>query len=161
DELGNGVARLLVGVGGPCRQLVGSTVDGGVLLRGELHQSVHHHLRLLGGGRVVEPDQRLAVDDLFQDREVRPHRVDVEHLVLVGQLRHWIVRGEEVIVALIAGRCVRHGPHSVGPPHFGNRGRTGWPRRRRTAGSYRNRGHTSGQHSRQGRDDAFGGHRKG
>ncbi len=107
DEVGDGVARLLVGVGGPGRQFVCGAVDVGVLVRVELHQPVDHHLRLLRGGGVVEPDQRLSVDDLFEDREVRPHRVDVEHLVLVGQLRHRVVGGEEVIVALIAGRRVR------------------------------------------------------
>ncbi len=121
DEFGNGVASLLVGVGGPCRQFVRGTVDVGVLVRVERHQPVDHHLRLLSGGRVVEPDQRLSVDDLFEDREVRPHRVDVEHLVLVGQLRHWVGGGEEVIVALIAGRCVRRSGHSVRPPQLRNR----------------------------------------
>src|SRR6185312_2259365 len=88
DEVGDGVPRLLVGVGGSGRQFVCGPVNVGVLVRVELHQPVDHHLRLLRGGGVVEPDQRLSVDDLFEDREVRPHRVDVEDLVLVGQLRN-------------------------------------------------------------------------
>ena len=50
----------------------------------EVGQPVDDRLRLLGGRGVVEPDQRLAVDRLAQDREVGPQRVDVEDLVVVG-----------------------------------------------------------------------------
>ncbi len=115
DELGNGVACLLVGVGGSGRQLVRGAVDVGVLVRVELDQPVDHHLRLLRGGCVVEPDQRLAVDDFFEDREVGPYRIDVEHLVLVGQLRHWVIGGQEVVVTFVAGRRVRRDRHGVRP----------------------------------------------
>ena len=84
DESPNRVAGLFVGIGRPGRQLVRGAVDVGVLVGVEVRQPVDHHLRLLGGRGVVEPDQRLSVDGLLQDREVRPHRVDVEHLVVVA-----------------------------------------------------------------------------
>ena len=81
----DGVAGFLVGVGGPGGQLVCGAVDVGVLVGVEVGQPVDDRLRLLRGGGVVEPDQRLAVDRLAQDREVGAHRVDVENLVVVRQ----------------------------------------------------------------------------
>ena len=83
----DGVAGFLVGVGGAGGQLVRGAVDVGVLVGVEVGQPVDDRLRLLRGGRVVEPDQRLAVDRFAQDREVRAHRVDVENLMVVRQLR--------------------------------------------------------------------------
>jgi hypothetical protein len=41
-------------------------------------QAVDHGLRLVRGGSVVEPRQRVAVDALLQNREVAPDGVDVE-----------------------------------------------------------------------------------
>ncbi len=142
DESAHGVAGLLVGVGGPGRQFVCGAVDVGVLVGVEVRQPVDHDLRLLGGRRVVEPDQRLAVDGLLQDREIGPHRVDVEHLVLVGQLRHRVGRGAG------SSSCPRRRPahparhrHCVRPAQLGNRRRLGQPERRRATRRHRNGRH--------------------
>ncbi len=83
DKSTDRVAGLFIGIGRPRRQLVRGAVDVGVLVGVEVRQPVDHYLRLLRGRGVVEPDQRLSVDGLPQDREVRPHRVDVEDLVVV------------------------------------------------------------------------------
>ena len=45
-------------------------MDVGVFVLVEVRRGVDDGLRLLRGGGVVEPDQRLAVDRLAQDREV-------------------------------------------------------------------------------------------
>ena len=112
----------------------------------EVRQPVDHHLRLLGGRRVVEPDQRLSVDDLFEDREIRPHRVDVEHLVVVRQYRHRLTP--------VAGSssCAHHrgrrgspptgaDGHRLGPAEVGHRWRVGRPVGRLAARRHRNSGH--------------------
>ncbi len=164
DELGHRVAGVLVGVGGPGRQFVGGSVNVGVLVGVEMRQPVDDHLRLLGGRRVVEPDQRLSVDGLLQDREVGPHGVDVEHLVFVRQLWHRVGCGQEVVVVVVAGRRIRRDCAArgrIGPDQVDNRRRLGQPVRRRATGSHRNRRHRSGQHTGHCRDDALGRHREG
>ena len=72
------LAGVFVGVGGARRQLVGGAVDVRVLVLVEVAEAVDHRLRLLRGGRVVEPDEAAAVDPLLQDREVAPDQLDVE-----------------------------------------------------------------------------------
>ena len=76
----------------------------------EVRQPVDHDLRLLCGGRVVEPDQRLAVDRLAQDREVLAHRVATSKTSWwsgrcgtgsAGR-RSRRRRGQEVVVRLVA-----------------------------------------------------------
>src|SRR5579872_5049029 len=47
-----------------------SAVDIGVVLLVVLRDAVDHRGRLLGGGRVVQIDQRLPMDEGFQDGEV-------------------------------------------------------------------------------------------
>ena len=65
DEARDLLARALVGVGRARREFVRGAVDVGVLVRVEVRQPVDHRLRLLRGRRVVEPDQRPAVDLLL------------------------------------------------------------------------------------------------
>ncbi len=75
EEAPHLLARGLVGVGRARRQRVGGAVDVGVLVLVEMREAVDHRLRLLRRRGVVEPDQRLAVDLLLQDREVAPDRI--------------------------------------------------------------------------------------
>ena len=42
-----------------------------------VHHGVDHRARLLGRGGIVEIDERLAIDLLRQDRELRPDGLDV------------------------------------------------------------------------------------
>jgi len=73
--------------GGPCalirhrsplREQVDASVNIGAVVLVEVADGVDHLLRLLGGGRVVEIDQRTAVRLLVEGREVRPDALDVE-----------------------------------------------------------------------------------
>ena len=50
----------------------------GVLLGVEPHHRIGDFPRLMGGGRIVEIHERLAVDRLSQEREALPIRGDVE-----------------------------------------------------------------------------------
>ena len=43
-----------------------------------MHQPIDHRLRLLRRRGVVEPDEALAVNPLFENREVAPDVIDVE-----------------------------------------------------------------------------------
>ena len=63
------------GAGG---EFVGGPVDVGVLVLVEVRQPVDDGLGLVGGGGVVEPDQRPAIHPLLQDGEVPPHGLHVE-----------------------------------------------------------------------------------
>ncbi len=72
EEAPHRLARRLVGVGGAGGQRVGGAVDVGVLVLVEAREAVDDRPRLLGGGGVVEPDERAAVDALREDREVAP-----------------------------------------------------------------------------------------
>ncbi|MCY1293315.1 hypothetical protein D9M70_425720 [compost metagenome] len=63
-------------------------VDVGVLVLVEVAQALDHRRRLLCGGRVVQPHQRLAVDTLGEDREIPAHRLHVE-----GGLRRRLAGG--------------------------------------------------------------------
>ena len=74
DEAPHRLARALVGVGRARRQLVRGAVDVGVLVLVEVRQAVDDRLRLLRRGRVVEPDQRPAVDALAAGWESRGGR---------------------------------------------------------------------------------------
>jgi len=78
EELLHGLARALVGLGCFVGEIMQATVYVGVLLGIGLVDAVEHRLRLLRRGRVVEIDQRLAVDLHRQRREVRADAVDVE-----------------------------------------------------------------------------------
>ena len=109
DESADRVAGLFVGVGRARRKLMRGAVDVRVLVRIEVGQPVDDRLRLLRGGGVVEPDQRLAVDGLAQDREVGTDRVDIEDLVIIRCDRDRFFsqvgggrRGQEVVVGFVA-----------------------------------------------------------
>ena len=123
----------------------------------KIGQPVDHHLWFLGGCGVVEPDQRLPVDGFLEDRKVRPHGVDLEHLVFVTQSRHRIRRGEEVVVGLVTRKC---GRWRAGPAEVANRRRLTRPGRCRAARGHRNGRRRAGQHARDGRHDALAGYRE-
>ncbi len=71
-------ACALVGVGGASCQLVCGAVDIRILVLVEIFEPLDDGLRLLRRRRVVEPDQRTAVDRLVQDRKIAADGVDVE-----------------------------------------------------------------------------------
>ena len=56
------------------RGAVNVRVVAAVKVRG----GVDHRLRLLRGGRVVEPDEGLAVDELMQRGEIAPHPIHIK-----------------------------------------------------------------------------------
>jgi hypothetical protein len=58
-------------VRGAHAQLVDAAMDVGVVALVVIDQRLNHRARFLRRGGVVEIDQRLAVDFLVQDREVR------------------------------------------------------------------------------------------
>ena len=68
-------AGLFVGRGGALAQHVDAAMDVGVVDFVEVSNGVEDREGLLRGGRVVEVDQRLAVDLLPQDRESPPRTV--------------------------------------------------------------------------------------
>ena len=70
DEVRDRGPGRLVRVGRPSGQGMRGPVDVGVLVRVEVAEPVDHHLRFLGGGRVVQPDQLPSVDPLAEDREL-------------------------------------------------------------------------------------------
>ena len=73
--------RILVGFGRPLAQLINAAMNVGVFGLVEADDAVDHGARLLGGGGVVEVDQRLAVHLVVQDREIVVNFADVEHEV--------------------------------------------------------------------------------
>ena len=77
EETPHGLARPLVGLGRELRQSVDSALDIGVpaLVAGDDRR--RHGPRLLGGGGVVEVDQRAAVDLAREDRKLGPHPREV------------------------------------------------------------------------------------
>src|ERR1700722_1375674 len=78
-------ARILIGIGGAGCELMGGTMNVGVLVFVKIRNAVDHALRLLRGGCVVQPDQRMAVHLFVQYRKVAAHRADVE--LLPGKLK--------------------------------------------------------------------------
>ena len=64
--------RVLVCPGGPFAQEVNAAVDIGAVAGVKADERIDDRLGFLGGGGVVEVDQRLAVDLLMQGREVAP-----------------------------------------------------------------------------------------
>src|SRR5690606_33593498 len=58
-------------------QEVEAAVNIGIFIGIGVRHRVDHGLRLLGGGAVVEVDERLAVDRAGQDREVTADRLDI------------------------------------------------------------------------------------
>ena len=75
------VACALVGIGRSRREFVRRAVNVRVLVLVEIFKPINDRPRLLRRRRVVEPDQRTAVDRFVEDWEVAADRVDVEALV--------------------------------------------------------------------------------
>ena len=71
-------AGLFVMAGGTLAQLMHAAMDVGIIRLVELVHGVENALRLLGGGGVIEIDQRFAVDALVQHGELQARiaRVD-------------------------------------------------------------------------------------
>ena len=84
-ELGHGMARTLVGIGGAHGQFVHAAMGVGVILIIVVHHSVQHLLGVLGGGGTVQIDQAVAVFIGRQDREIS--RPVVHHQASVQQFR--------------------------------------------------------------------------
>ncbi len=70
-------AGVLIRVGGAGGQLMRAAMNVRVFEAVEMHEPVDDGLRLLRGGGVVEPDQRMAVDVLVEDGKVAADSVDV------------------------------------------------------------------------------------
>ena len=71
------LARALIGFGRLIGEVVQTAMHVGVLRRVGLVQTIEHRLRLLRRSRVIEIDQRLAVDLHGQDRKIRANAVYV------------------------------------------------------------------------------------
>ena len=71
------LARGLIGVGRARGEFMRAAMHVRVFVAVEVREPVDDGLRLLRGGGVVEPDQRVAVDLLVEDRKVAAHGIDV------------------------------------------------------------------------------------
>lgn len=78
DEPPHHVAGIFVGDGCLLAQLMQPAMNVGVLLAVEPGQAVDHRLRLVGGGGVIEVDQRVPVDLAAQDWKIATDRGDIE-----------------------------------------------------------------------------------
>src|SRR3978361_1017469 len=70
EEPAYGFACAFVGIGSTCSQLVCGAVNVGILVLIKVGDAVNDALRLLCCGCIVEPDQRMAMYALIQDREI-------------------------------------------------------------------------------------------
>src|SRR5262245_39825474 len=84
----------LISVGGAGGEFVGSAMDIRIVLPVVLADTTDHRFRLLGGGGVVEPDQRVTVDVLVENWEIA---ADLVHVVrwccqagMGGLRRAWV-----------------------------------------------------------------------
>ena len=77
DEPADTFARILESLGRGIGEIVQAAMDIGIVLVHRLAHALEHRLGLLGGSRIVEIDQRLAVDLARQDREVAADGLDV------------------------------------------------------------------------------------
>ena len=89
DEVRHGLARVLEGLGGFDREVVGAAVHGRVALLVELLLGFDHAERVLRRGPGIQVDQGLAVDHLVEDREVV---ADPQHLGVIHG-RHGTFQG--------------------------------------------------------------------
>ncbi len=64
-------ARILIGIGRARRKVMGGTMNVRVFVFVEVRDAVDHALRLLRGRRVIQPDQRTAVDAFAAKSESR------------------------------------------------------------------------------------------
>ncbi len=89
DERGDLLARVLVGVGGLLRELVGAAVDRCERVEDELLLRPPHPQRTLRGGAGVQVDQGLLVTHgAREDRELGPDLLDVHRAVGLHVSRH-------------------------------------------------------------------------
>jgi len=72
------VACRLVGIGRSRRQGVGGAMDVAVLVLVEVGQALDDLTRLLGGGRIVQPDQASPIDAFVEDGEIAAHTVEID-----------------------------------------------------------------------------------
>ena len=77
DEALDFAARFLIQIGRDLRKLIDAAMDVGVLSAVVARDRVDDALRFLRAGAVVEIDERLAVEFLFEDRELRADGVQV------------------------------------------------------------------------------------
>ncbi len=77
EEAAHDLARVLEALRRGVREIVQAAVNVGVFEAIGVVHGLDHRQRLLGGGAVVEIDQRLAVDLAEQDREIGPELLDV------------------------------------------------------------------------------------
>ena len=78
EERGDFLPRALVGLARHGTELVHATMHVGVVVGVVVRDRVNHAARLLRRRRIVEIDQRLAVNLPGENREVRPHPRDVQ-----------------------------------------------------------------------------------
>ena len=78
-RLGDLRAGVLERHGAAGRQLMRPAVHAGVDRAVELALRIDHALRLLRGGRGIQIDERMPVDLLIQNRELRPNRRKINH----------------------------------------------------------------------------------
>ena len=79
DQAGDLRAGVLERHGAAGRQLMRPAVHAGVDRAVELALRIDHALRLLRGGRGIQIDERMPVDLLIQNRELRPNRRKINH----------------------------------------------------------------------------------
>ena len=79
DQLGHLGSGLLKGHGATGGQLVRTTVHAGVNCTVEVRLGVDHRIRLLRGGRRIQVHERVPVNLLIQNRELRPNRRKINH----------------------------------------------------------------------------------
>ena len=70
EETADFFAGGFVGVGGAGGEFVGGAMDVGIFVGVEVAEAVDDAFRFLRCGRVVEPDEGLAVDALLEDGEL-------------------------------------------------------------------------------------------
>ena len=88
EELLHLFPRIFIGVSGACRERVRTPVDVRIFMRVEICQPVDHGLRLLSGGRVVQPDQRPPIHLLLQNGKIAPDEIRIERVKLAAEHRH-------------------------------------------------------------------------
>ena len=77
DEIGNGLARMFVGLGCLLAQVMHPTVNVAVLVQVIVAFTLDNAQRFLRSGGIVKIDQGLAVDLLIKDGELLSYFVDV------------------------------------------------------------------------------------
>lgn len=92
EKTGDLCARIFVSFGGSSAQFVESSVDVGVVVFVVVNDRLDDGSRLLGGGRVIQVDERVAMDFLMKDGEIGAERRKVVIFGQEGGVRHWPMR---------------------------------------------------------------------